>query len=63
MLFIHGGKDDFVPTYMAGKLYEACASADKKMLIVEGAAHAESYPTDSVAYEGMINEFIDKFIK
>lgn len=62
ILFIHGGNDDFVPTYMAGKLYEACSSADKKMLIVEGAAHAESYPTDSVAYESMINEFIDKYI-
>lgn len=63
MLFIHGGNDDFVPTYMVGKLYEACTSDDKKMLIVEGAGHAESYPTDSVAYEGMVCEFIDKYIK
>ncbi len=63
MLFIHGGNDDFVPTYMAGELYEACTSEDKKMLIIEGAAHAESYPTDSAAYEAMINEFIAKYIK
>lgn len=63
MLFVHGGSDDFVPTHMVGKLYEACASADKKMLIVEGAGHAESYPTDSAAYEAMICEFTDKYIK
>ncbi len=63
MLFIHGANDDFVPTYMAGELYEACTSEDKKMLIVEGAAHAESYPTDSAAYEAMINEFIAEYIK
>ncbi len=50
MLFIHGTKDDFVPTYMVHELYDAC-STDKDLLLVEGAGHAESYPTDSAAYE------------
>lgn len=49
MLFIHGTKDDFVPTYMVHELYDAC-STDKDLLLVEGAGHAESYPTDSAAY-------------
>ena len=41
-LFIHGDQDDFVPTYMVYDLYNACA-ADKDLLIVEGAKHAQSY--------------------
>lgn len=31
MLFIHGTKDDFVPTYMVHELYDAC-STDKDLL-------------------------------
>ncbi len=62
IMFVHGGNDDFVPTRMVYELYEVCASENKEMLIVEGAAHAESYPTDSVAYEAMINKFTEKYI-
>ena len=61
MLFIHGTKDDFVPTYMVNELYDACSS-DKDILLVEGAGHAESYPTDSAAYEAKVRSFIDKYI-
>ncbi len=62
MLFIHGANDDFVPTHMVNELYEACASEHKELLIVEGAAHAESYPTDSETYEKMVNGFAEKYI-
>lgn len=62
MLFIHGGKDTFVPTHMVYELYEACSSEDKKLLVVEGAGHAESYPIDSEAYEAMVCEFAEKYI-
>ena len=61
MLFIHGSIDDFVPTKMAYELYNNCTS-EKDILIVEGAAHAESYPVDSTSYEAKINEFADKYI-
>lgn len=61
MLFVHGSKDDFVPTYMVNELYEACTS-DKDILIVEGAAHAESYMTDSKTYEEKVRSFIDKYL-
>ncbi len=40
-LFIHGNQDHFVPTYMALELYNAC-QAEKKLLIVNDAAHGES---------------------
>lgn len=62
MLFIHGSNDDFVPTKMAYDLYNNCSSY-KDILIVEGAAHAESYPVNSASYEEKINEFAKKFIK
>lgn len=63
MLFIHGGIDDFVPTKMVYELYNNCNAPDKDILIVEGAAHAESYPVNSASYEEKINNFAEKYIK
>lgn len=61
ILFIHGGNDTFVPTQMSRENYAACTS-EKALLIVDGAAHASSYPTDSAAYEAMVEKFMDKYI-
>ena len=61
ILFIHGGSDDFVPTFMSQENYEIC-SGEKDILIIDGAAHAESYPTDSAAYEEKVKEFISKYL-
>ena len=61
ILFIHGGSDNFVPTYMSQINYELCPT-EKDILIVDGAAHAESYPTDSAAYEEKLNSFIEKYL-
>lgn len=55
-LFIHGDQDDFVPTYMVYDLYNACA-ADKDLLIVEGAKHAQSYLVNQELCEKTIIEF------
>ena len=63
MLFIHGSIDDFVPTKMCYELYNNCSAEDKDILIVEGAAHAESYPVDSASYEAKINKFAEKYIR
>ena len=46
ILFIHGSVDDFVPTWMSEKNYQACNS-EKELLIIKGADHAESYYTDT----------------
>ena len=62
MLFIHGGNDKFVPTYMANQLFDACSAPYKDKLIVEGADHGESYLIDKEACENKMNEFIEKFI-
>lgn len=62
ILFVHGEKDDFVPTFMSGKLYNACCS-EKDILIVPGAGHAESYQKGSEMYEEKFKEFASKYIK
>ena len=56
ILFIHGSGDTFVPCKMCDKIYENCTSKKKK-LIIEGAAHAESYYKDPASYENALNEF------
>ncbi len=61
ILFIHGKSDTFVPTQMSRENYAACTSP-KALLLVDGAAHARSYPTDSVAYEAMLEKFMDKYM-
>ena len=48
ILFIHGGKDDFVPTFMVKELYDA---------------HARSYYTNPEIYENVIENFMDKYSK
>lgn len=62
VLFIHGSADTFVPMSMCDTIYENCASPKKK-LIVEGAAHAESYYKDTEAYENAMTEFLGGIVK
>lgn len=58
ILFIHGTKDTFVPYHMCHEIYDCCASP-KRMLVVEGAAHAESYYKDTEKYEQALDEFFE----
>ncbi len=62
ILFIHGSADTFVPCSMCDTIYENCASPKKK-LIVEGAAHAESFYKDTEAYENAMTEFLGGIIE
>lgn len=61
-VFIHGDKDTFVPCRMVYELYEACA-AEKKLVIVEGASHAEAYYKNPEKYLGAIGEWIDRYFQ
>lgn len=61
ILFIHGSADTFVPCSMCDEIYERCASPKRK-LIVEGAAHAESYYKDMESYEKELTDFIDEVL-
>jgi len=59
ILFIHGSGDTFVPHTMCEELYNCCTGSKKK-LIIEGAAHAESYFKDMPAYEKYMDEFMNE---
>lgn len=61
ILFIHGTRDTFVPYRMCHEIYDCCASP-KKMLVVEGAAHAESYYKDTEKYEQALDEFFEEIM-
>ena len=56
ILFIHGSNDTFVPCKMCHEIYDNCQSSKKK-LIIEGAAHAESYYKEMALYEDALTEF------
>lgn len=58
ILFIHGSGDTFVPCSMCDVLYENCRSPKQK-LIIDGAAHAESYYKATESYEKALDVFID----
>lgn len=62
ILFIHGGKDTFVPTEMVYRLYDNC-KAPKELLVVEGAGHGLSYSVDRKSYENKVLEFIGSYVK
>lgn len=61
VLFFHGNRDTFVPTYMGKELYEKCTS-EKELVIVEGAAHGESYQKAPELYQKHIEEFSARYI-
>ena len=60
VLFIHGEKDDYVPTFMQGTLYDACPTK-KERLVVPGAVHARSYYTAPALYQKTITEFMEQY--
>lgn len=60
-LFIHGTKDTFVPSSMCEKMYENCR-AKKWKLLVEGAAHAESYYKDTERYEQALDQMLEEVL-
>ena len=62
ILLIHGSGDTFVPCDMCDVIYNNIASSKQK-LIIEGAAHAESYYKDTAAYEEVLNKFIGGVVK
>lgn len=60
---IHGTEDDFVPTWMGDRLYEAAASELKDYKQVLGAGHAMSEWVGGGAYWSRKFSFIDKALR
>lgn len=61
-LFIHGADDAMISVQMTKDLYET-AACPKKLLIVEGAGHAQSQDKDPDAYYNTIMAFLEENIK
>ena len=60
VIFIHGKNDHFVPPEMTLANYEAC-TAEKELLLVEGAGHGTSYLQDRPGVEKAIGSFLQKY--
>ncbi len=60
VLFVHGTDDDFVPVEMTYENYKAC-NAPKKLFIVPGAKHGESYLLDKEGYEKQALDFFKEY--
>jgi uncharacterized protein len=60
ILFIHGDKDVYVPTYMSKVNYQA-AHGPKQLWIVPGAGHEESFWVNPVAYKKRTKEFLHTY--
>ena len=61
ILFIHGEKDYFIPSYNSQYMYNNYKK-DKDILIVKNAGHCESYLRDKKNYYNKIKEFCDKYL-
>lgn len=61
ILFIHGDQDTFVRPDMVHTLYDS-ASCEKKLLIIPGAGHNESYLKDPDTYFNTAFNFIGNYI-
>ncbi|HWQ46190.1 MAG TPA: alpha/beta hydrolase [Longilinea sp.] len=59
ILFIHGGEDTFVPSFMVHELYNHCTSPND-LFLVPTAGHGAAYNVDPMGYEQKIEEFIAK---
>ncbi len=62
ILFIHGKRDNFVPTSMSKQMYQA-KSKNKALYLVAKARHAGSYCQNKEGYEKRVAEFLQKFMK
>ena len=58
-LLIHGSGDGFVPSWMCDRIFEKYG-ASKRKLVIEGAAHAESYFKDMKQYESTLDEWLEE---
>ncbi|MBR1738808.1 MAG: alpha/beta hydrolase [Ruminococcus sp.] len=59
LLFIHGGKDSFVPPENSRRMHEAAKNCSE-LLIIPEAAHAASVLTDPEQYYERLKAFLDR---
>jgi fermentation-respiration switch protein FrsA (DUF1100 family) len=56
VIFFHGETDDFVPSYMSRKMYDAC-TGKKALISVPNAGHGLAFPVDQEGYLRALGDF------
>ena len=62
MLFIHGDADDFVPTEMAYRCYEAKQQGYKELWLAPGSKHGLSYVDHPAEYTAVVRAFLERHV-
>lgn len=57
VILLHGTEDHFVPCRMSKAAFDACHS-EKQLLLVDGASHGTSFPTDRSRCEAALTDFL-----
>lgn len=62
IIFYHGSGDDFVPCEMSIRNYNACTEKNKKLVIIDDAAHGLCYPANSEKYISELKSFFQEVL-
>ena len=62
MLFIHGDADDFVPTEMVYRCYDAKKQGYKEIWLGEGSKHGYAYIDHPAEYTAKVREFLEEHV-
>lgn len=57
LLIMHGDDDETCPCWMANKLYEACPTTKKQIILVGGGLHKDLYVRDADSLVWAVNRF------
>lgn len=60
-LFIHGDRDDYVPTEMVYRLFEAKKQGVKELWIAPDTDHAHAYRNHPAEYTSLVRAFLDSY--
>lgn len=61
MMFVHGLKDEVVPSYMAFDLYNACPT-EKQLFLVKDANHTQCIKLEKEKYIETLKEFLEEHL-
>ncbi len=62
IILVHGLADDFVPSEMTQRSFDACGG-QKELLLVEGAGHGVSFGKAEKEYEALVFAFFDRVLE
>lgn len=60
VLFLHGTKDELIPMEVSENLVNRSTSANKKLVLFQGSAHAVALATNPRDYRRTVRTFLEK---